>query len=76
LPITIPGRGYDLVIGQTENNIIVFYDSIAQVTDCYVIKINEEDGNVDGITFFKTFNYRLRVVIGKGDKFVCDTYVF
>ncbi len=40
VPITIPDRGYDIMIGQTDNGIVAFFDSPNQITDVYQLKFN------------------------------------
>ena len=76
VPNLLPGRNYDTFVGQTDNGIVALFDSTNHVTDCFQLKFDESDGNVDGMTLIKTIKARLKIVIGVADKLLLDNEVY
>ena len=69
---------YESVVGNTENHVIgLVYggrDNRPQ-TDVFQL-VTDTEGNVCGLNFIKTYTSHLKVLIGRGNKFVCDTDMF
>ena len=36
----------------------------------------DEDGNIENMIYIKSFGFKLKVLIGRNDKLVCDQMVF
>ena len=68
-------NGYECFVGQTENGVVGFYDGEDKITDLYQLSFDDE-GNIENMTYIKSFGFKLKVLIGRDDKLVCDQMVF
>ena len=69
---------YESVLGPSENHIIgLVYGLSSQRPQTDVFQLNlDSDGNVSGVSLIKSFQNQLKVLIGRGNKMVCDLEVF
>jgi hypothetical protein len=68
---------YESAVGHTENQVIGLVYGVREQrphTDVFQL-VTDSDGNVSGLNFIKTYTSHLKVLIGRGNKIVCDTEV-
>jgi hypothetical protein len=66
---------YESVVGHTENQVIGIVHGVREQrpqTDVFQL-VTDNEGNVCGLNFIKTYTSHLKVLIGRGNKVVCDT---
>lgn len=68
-------NGYESFVGQTENGVVGFFDGEDKITDLYQLSF-DDDGNIENMQYIKSFGFKLKVLIGRDDKMVCDQMVF
>jgi hypothetical protein len=69
---------YESVVGHTENQVIGLVHGVREQrphTDVFQL-VTDSEGNVCGLIFIKTYSSHLKVLIGRGNKVVCDTDMF